>query len=164
MEISIRNLSAVDIPAADKIVMSAFGQSESRLDEMRRYLEIQPDGYFVAEQAGIMLGMVGAIDYGTFAYIGLMVVWPEFQGRGIGRLLMEHLLGWLDQRGTPSLLDATEMGYPLYKKLGFVETDLSSVYIQDQPVEHGASGGPDLQAAVKRPGRAGSFRHAAVWR
>ncbi len=135
MDISIRNLSAVDIPAADRIVMASFGQSESRLDEMRRYLEIQPDGYFVAEQAGILLGMVGAIDYGAFAYIGLMVVWPEFQGRGIGRLLMERLLVWLDQRGTPSLLDATEMGYPLYKKMGFVETDLSSVYIQDQPVE-----------------------------
>ena len=136
MEISIRNLSVADIPAADKIVMSAFGQSESRLDEMQRYLVIQPDGWFVAEQAGLLLGMVGAVDYGAFAYIGLMVVWPEFQGRGIGRLLMERLLGWLDQRGTPSLLDATEMGYPLYKKLGFVETDLSCVYIQARPVEY----------------------------
>jgi GNAT superfamily N-acetyltransferase len=136
MEITIRNMSAADIPAADKIVMSGFGQSESRLEEMRRYLEIQPDGYFVAEQAGLLLGMVGAVTYSAFAYIGLMVVWPEFQGRGIGRLLMERLLGWLDQRGTPSLLDATEMGYPLYQKMGFVETDLSSVYIQDQPVEH----------------------------
>ncbi len=48
---------------------------------------------------------------------------------------MERLLGWLDQRGTPALLDATEMGYPLYKKMGFVETDLSSVYTQKQPVE-----------------------------
>jgi hypothetical protein len=27
------------------------------------------------------------------------------------------------------------MGYPLYKKMGFVETDLSSVYLQDHPVE-----------------------------
>jgi GNAT superfamily N-acetyltransferase len=135
MEFSIRNMSAADIEAADKIVMSGFGQSESRLDEMRRYLEIQPDGYFVAECAGTLLGMVGAIDYGAFAYIGLMVVWPEFQGHGIGGRLMERLLDWLDQRGRPSLLDATEMGYPLYKKLGFVETDLSIVYRQDQPVE-----------------------------
>ena len=47
---------------------------------------------------------------------------------------MERLLGWLDQLGRPSLLDATEMGYPLYKKLGFVEIDLSCVYIQHQPV------------------------------
>jgi GNAT superfamily N-acetyltransferase len=142
MELLIRNMSAADIPAADKIIMSGFGQSESRLEEMRRYLEIQPDGYFVAEQAGILLGMVGAVTYGAFAYIGLMVVWPEFQGRGIGRLLMKRLLGWLDQRGTPSLLDATEMGYPLYKKMGFVETDLSSVYIQDQPVGRQSSASP----------------------
>jgi len=135
MEISIRNLSAVDIEAANKIIQAAFEMPESRVAELQRYLEIQPDGWFVAEQAGILLGMVGAADYGAFAYIGLMVVWPEFQGRGIGRLLMERLLGWLDQRGRPSLLDATEKGYPLYQKLGFIETDLSCVYIQDQPVE-----------------------------
>src|SRR5512136_2677608 len=118
MEISIRNLSAADIEAADRIAQAAFGTPENRVAEMQRFLEMQPDGWFVAEQSGLLLGMVGAVDYGAFAYIGMMVVWPEFQGRGIGRLLMERLLGWLDQRGTPSLLDATEMGYPLYKKLG----------------------------------------------
>jgi predicted N-acetyltransferase YhbS len=135
MELSIRNLSAADIESADKILMAAFETPESRVAELRRYLEIQPDGWFVAEQAGLSLGLVGAVDYGVFAYIGLMAVQPEFQGRGIGRLLMERLLGWLDQRGRPSLLDASEMGYPLYKNLGFVEIDLSSVYIQQQPVE-----------------------------
>jgi GNAT superfamily N-acetyltransferase len=135
MEISIRHLSAADIETADRILMAAFETPESRVAEMRRYLEIQPDGWFVAKQAGVLLGMVGAVDYSVFAYIGLMAVQPEFQGHGIGRLLMERLLGWLDQRGSPSLLDATEMGYPLYKKLGFVETDLACVYIQDQPVE-----------------------------
>ena len=138
MEISIRNLSAADIDTADKIVMAAFGIPERRLAELQRYLEIQPDGWFVAEQAGLLLGMVGAVDYGAFAYIGLMVVRPEFQGHGVGRLLMERLLGWLDQRGMPSLLDATEMGYPLYKKVGFVETDLGCVFAQEQPVEFAA--------------------------
>jgi len=135
MELSIRNLSAADIETADRILKAAFETSESRVAEMRRFLEIQPNGWFVAEQADVLLGMVGAMDYGVFAYIGLMAVQPEFQGHGIGCLLMERVLGWLDQRGTPSLLDATEMGYPLYKKLGFVETDLACVYIQDQPVE-----------------------------
>ncbi len=115
--------------------MAAFETPESRVAEMRRFLEIQPDGWFVAEQAGLLLGMVGAMDYDVFAYIGLMAVQPEFQGHGIGRLLMERVLGWLDQRGTPALLDATEMGYPLYKKLGFIEIDLACVYVQDHPVE-----------------------------
>jgi GNAT superfamily N-acetyltransferase len=135
MELSIRNLSAADIETADRILMAAFETPESRVAEMRRFLEVQPDGWFVAERTDLLLGMVGAMDYGAFAYIGLMAVQPEFQGHGIGRLLMERVLGWLDQRGTPSVLDATEMGYPLYKKLGFVETDLSCVYVQDQPLE-----------------------------
>ena len=134
MNISIRNLSAADIETADRINRAAFEMAESRVAEIGRYLEIQPDGWFVAEQAGVLLGMVGAIDYGNFAYIGMMVVLPELQGQGIGRQLMERLLAWLDLRGTTALLDATEKGYPLYQKLGFVESDLGCVYAQDQPV------------------------------
>jgi GNAT superfamily N-acetyltransferase len=142
MNLAIRNLSTADIESADRIAQAAFEMPESRAAEIGRYLEIQPDGWFAAEQAGVMLGMVGAVDYGNFAYIGMMVVLPEFQGMGIGRLLMEHLLAWLDRRGTPALLDATEMGYPLYKKLGFVESDLGCVYALDEPVACEASDRP----------------------
>src|SRR5512139_2057789 len=134
MNITIRTMSTADINSEDRVNQAAFEMPESRAAEIGRYLEIQPDGWFVAEQAGVLLGMVGAVDYGKFAYIGMMAVLPEFQGRGIGRRLMEHILAWLDSRGTPVLLDATEMGYPLYKKLGFVEIDLGCVYALDQPV------------------------------
>ncbi len=142
MNIAIRTLSATDIDTADRVNQAAFELPESRAAEIGRYLEIQPDGWFVAEQAGVLLGMVGAVDYGKFAYIGMMAVLPEFQGRGIGRLLMEHILTWLDGRGRPALLDATEKGYPLYKKLGFVESDLGCVYALDQPVACAAADRP----------------------
>ena len=142
MNISIRNLVAADIESADRVNQAAFEMPESRAAEIGRYIEIQPDGWFVAEQDGVLLGMVGAVDYGNFAYIGMMAVLPEAQGRGVGRLLMERLLDWLDMRGTPSLLDATEKGYPLYKRLGFVETDLGCVYAQDRALAFEASDTP----------------------
>jgi hypothetical protein len=68
--------------------------------------------------------MVGAVDYGPFAWVGLMGVHAEAQHRGVGSALMQRLLARLDARGTPmALLDATEAGARLYRRFGFVEDD-----------------------------------------
>src|SRR5205085_4302322 len=46
----------------------------------------------------------------------------EQRGRGIGRVLMQHALAFLDARGVRTVrLDATPMGEALYRSLGFVE-------------------------------------------
>jgi GNAT superfamily N-acetyltransferase len=51
------------------------------------------------------------------ATLGLVIVAPDQQGRGIGRMLMERLLDALGPRMT--VLHATPAGQPLYEKLGF---------------------------------------------
>ncbi|HKT96443.1 MAG TPA: GNAT family N-acetyltransferase [Paraburkholderia sp.] len=51
------------------------------------------------------------------ATLGLVIVAPDCQGRGIGRMLMERLLDTLGPRMT--VLHATPAGQPLYEKLGF---------------------------------------------
>ena len=56
-------------------------------------------------------------DVGT---IGLVLVAPERQGRGIGRALMKALIADLAPRAL--MLNATAEGLPLYEKLGFVST------------------------------------------
>jgi GNAT superfamily N-acetyltransferase len=58
-------------------------------------------------------------DVGT---IGLMLVAPECQGRGIGRALMNALIAESGSRAL--MLNATAEGLPLYEKLGFVSTGL----------------------------------------
>lgn len=131
MTISIRNLTDSDLDSADAILASAFGATTSRKDELRRYLTLQPDGWLVAEAGDGPMGMVGAVDYGAFAYIGMMAVLAEMQRRGIGRALMEHVLAWLDARRCPlSLLDATPFGARLYPKLGFVDDDRTETYVR----------------------------------
>ena len=125
----IRPLTPADLEVADRINMAAFGIKESRLVDLRRYLTIQPDGWFLADQSGEDTGMVGAVSYSTSAYIGMLAVLPEHQGKKIGRCLMEYVVSWLDDQGIPTImLDATEKGFPLYLQLGFSESDLAWVY------------------------------------
>ena len=56
-------------------------------------------------------------DVGT---IGLVLVAPERQGRGIGRALMKALIA--DSGSRALMLNATAEGLPLYEKLGFIST------------------------------------------
>lgn len=129
MDVAVRGLTKADIVAADEIFRSAFHTSVDRMADLERYVALQPDGWLLATVQGTPVGLVGAVDYGPFAYIGMMGVRPEFQRRGIGRTLMRRLLAWIDARGTPmALLDASEAGAPMYLQLGFVQEDLACLF------------------------------------
>ncbi|WP_324699913.1 GNAT family N-acetyltransferase [Novosphingobium aerophilum] len=72
----------------------------------------------VAESEGRIVGTTMAWRYApTFATLGMVIVANEFQGRGLGRRMMEAMLGRL--AGCTVLLNATEAGAPLYRKFGF---------------------------------------------
>lgn len=63
---------------------------------------------------------------GPVGVIGNVGVRPEFQRRGLGRLLMTHALSWQRAEGVRSVwLDATPAGRPLYRTLGFVDMSTS---------------------------------------
>src|SRR5690242_7035216 len=126
MMVRIRPLVTADVAAADGVLREAFHTGQSFAGRLRRYLAIQPDGWFAADESGALLGMVGAIDYGRFAYVGMMGVRPERQGRGVGKELLGALLDWLEGRGVPcARLEATDEGRPLYRSLGFVDDGVS---------------------------------------
>jgi predicted N-acetyltransferase YhbS len=134
VNISIRQLAAPDFPEADRIIRSAFRTDDNRLAELERYLTFQTNGFFGAECDGKLTGTVGAVDFGAFAYLGMMAVDPSMQRRGIARALMQYILAWLDTRRCPSiLLDASQYGQPLYADLGFVVEGQSSTFQNDAP-------------------------------
>jgi GNAT superfamily N-acetyltransferase len=84
----------------------------------------------VAEWEGRVVGSIMAWRFGTdFATIGMVIVTPAMQGRGLGRQLMEKMMSRLDGRSI--ILNATEEGVPLYRKLGFVDC---GVVLQHQAV------------------------------
>ena len=126
--LTIRRMADADIAAADEIAGLAFAGTDSRADDLRRYLDLEPEGWLIALDGDAPVGLVGALRYGPFAWVGNMAVRPTAQGRGVGRALMTALLAWLDERGTPTvLLDATPAGAPLYLALGFVDVDRAYV-------------------------------------
>src|SRR5258708_3823310 len=120
MNISIHPLTEAELDAADEVVMAAFNVQRSRKEALRRHLALQPDASFLAKHNDTVIGFVAAINYGTFAYIALMSVHPTMQKCGVGQLLLEHLLAWLDKSAcATTLLDATPLGAPLYGRYGF---------------------------------------------
>lgn len=129
MELEIRVLTEADLDAADLIMRDAFQRTQSSRSELAMYLNLQPDGRFIALVDGAPVGMVGAVDYGPFAYIGSMAVLQTWQRYGFGYRLMEHLLKWLEARGCPmARLDASPAGQHLYPRLGFVTDEQTLVF------------------------------------
>lgn len=73
---------------------------------------------FVAELNGSVIGTAICWKHGPErASLGLVIVSDAYQGRGIGRKLMQMMLEELGSRVT--FLHATPAGQPLYETLGF---------------------------------------------
>src|SRR5258708_4199172 len=86
-----------------------------------RFLNLQTDGCFVAEEDGIAAGTVTTCVFGSVAWIGMMLVEQSRRGHGIGRALMMHALAFLEDKKVRTIrLDATAQGELLYRKFGFL--------------------------------------------
>ncbi|GLU31162.1 GNAT family N-acetyltransferase [Trinickia caryophylli] len=73
---------------------------------------------FAAVEGATLVGTALCWKYGSqTASLGMVIVAPSHQGRGIGRRLTELALEELGSRGT--MLHATPAGRPLYEQLGF---------------------------------------------
>jgi GNAT superfamily N-acetyltransferase len=91
-------------------------------EDWKRFLNGSPSGCFVAEADGKVCGTATTIVYeNRFAWIGMVLVHPEYRSRGFGTRLLERAIQHLDERKVPTLkLDATPQGKPIYERLGFV--------------------------------------------
>jgi predicted N-acetyltransferase YhbS len=104
---------------ADLLSRAAFGPTVSRLVAFPR---TSPYGdVLVAENgAGGAAGAVCCVSFGATGWIGALGVAPEARRHGLGRALTEAAVARLRERGAATvLLFATDMGRPLYERLGF---------------------------------------------
>jgi GNAT superfamily N-acetyltransferase len=115
----IRILEPSDVPQA-LALSQAVGWNQT-CDDWSLVIEMNPAGCFAIEDAGSVVATTTSIRYGTdLAWIGMVLTHPEFRGRGFARALMQRALDHLSDVATVKL-DATEMGAPLYRQLGFVD-------------------------------------------
>lgn len=145
-DLLFQSIGPADAEIAGRIAESAFGPSDSRVDEIRRYLELEPNHWVLALYRGEPAGVLGATDYGPFAYLGMMTVRRELQRRGVGTALMTQVMTWAESEGKNLLrLDATDAGYPLYRRFGFKVVDQATAYRPSQmPWADGTAGPPDM--------------------
>jgi len=118
----LRLLEAEDLPFADSLrALAGWNQT---LEDWRRFLATEPDGCFLAEWDGTPAGTATTTVYGPeLAWIGMVLVHPEYRRRGIGRALLGHCIDHLRQRGVRSIkLDATPEGQLVYQGFGFRAT------------------------------------------
>ena len=129
MSISIRVIAPDDIEIIDDIVTSAFGFADSKAVEIRRYMALEPNYWFLATYRSQPAGVVGATNYGNFTYLGMMTVRQALQRKGIGRSLLQHMLNYSETLGiTRMRLDATVAGYGLYRGFGFEVFDQTLMF------------------------------------
>lgn len=113
-EITYRRMLESDLPAAQQLSLAV--RWPHRLEDWQFVYHLGSG--FVAERDGEIIGTALCWSHGNhYASLGMIIVSPEAQGKGIGRVLMESILGELGERNT--LLFATPAGQPLYERLGF---------------------------------------------
>ena len=118
--IGLRTMTKADIPAGIRLKKIA-GWNQTAAD-WKRFLEASPQGCFVAEHDGRVCGTATTISFeNRLAWIGMVLVDPEYRGQGIGTRLLARAIEYLDDLQITAIkLDATPQGQPLYEKLQFV--------------------------------------------
>ncbi|HEY1650755.1 MAG TPA: GNAT family N-acetyltransferase [Acidimicrobiales bacterium] len=135
--VTFRPMTEADVPAAVAAFDSGFLAMLARhalpvtgnsiQDERRRqvrthhFLETDPDGSWVAEDEGTVVGMSQSFvreDYWMLSQIGML---PGRQGRGLGRELLRLALGHGDPHGPGTIQCSRDpAAMALYTSFGFV--------------------------------------------
>jgi len=153
----IRNMTKKDIPKVIDVLAAAFNDSAFKRKGVQRerkrtinsispYLEIEPEGAFIACSGSKILGALFAHSWGKFGWIGTFGVHPEHQGKGIGKKLIERGLNYLDQRAAVTTLaletmtnSMTNLG--LYSRFGFRPAFLTVKLIREISGDNGNTTG-----------------------
>ncbi|MDM5192941.1 GNAT family N-acetyltransferase [Bacillus hominis] len=85
--------------------------------------------YGVWNERKELIASAAIILYGeTLASIGMVIVHPDYKGRGIGKAITDSCVKSVSTQN-PIMLIATDEGKPLYEKLGFRAVSYISKYI-----------------------------------
>ena len=98
--------------------LARWNQTEQ---DWERLLSLEPVGCFCATIKGEVVGTTTTTTYGSeLAWIGMVLVDPEYRRRGIAKRLLHVALEYLQHANVATIkLDATQDGHPVYEAIGF---------------------------------------------
>ncbi len=90
-------------------------------DDWRMLIDLSPQGCLAIEIDGEIASTTTLTCYGTrLAWVGMVLTRIKHRGHGYAMRLLKESLRVADELGIESVkLDATDLGQPLYEKLGF---------------------------------------------
>lgn len=112
--------------------------SGKKPDLVRKALE-KSDSLVVARRGGALVGLVNALSDGHLVvYYPHLIVHPDYQGKGIGRALMERIMkGYAEIH--QQVLISDDHAEPFYRKLGFTLADgTKPMWIYDRSADGAA--------------------------
>lgn len=119
MTLSLRLMTTDDIELGMRLKGQA-GWNQLAAD-WQRFLELEPDGCFVAEWDGQPVATTTTCRFDSVGWIAMVLVDESFRHRGIATQLVKRALEYLDKWHVRTVrLDATELGRPVYERIGFV--------------------------------------------
>lgn len=132
--LALRPLGHADLPEAVRLSRTAgWNQTES---DWRFMLDQWPLGCTAAVHQGRAIATTCALRYdASYAWIGMVLVDPEFRRLGLARRLMTHAIEYLCA-DTSIMLDATPDGREVYRQLGFEDVETLSRWTANAPQVH----------------------------
>ncbi len=144
--ITVRPLQETELSTADSIVRLAFGTFIGLPEPMsfmgdaayvrNRWLA-DPEAAFAAEADGEIIGSNFATNWGSVGFFGPLTIRPDFWDHGVGKRLMEPIMGLFDKWQTKHAglftFPHSQKHIGLYQRFGFWPRFLTA--IMSKPVE-----------------------------
>lgn len=162
---SVRRMSADDLERVADVAAAAFGRDVGDELGARRWRErlahplgTDPDGAFVAELDGRVIGVAEAIVRERLWILSMFAVQPGIQSGGAGRALLEHAVGYGRETDAGLIVSSNDpRALRLYARAGF---GLQPTLRADGAVDRRAL--PRGQGGVREDGRADDLESLAA--
>jgi GNAT superfamily N-acetyltransferase len=146
----VEPLTPDDLPGCMALAVDRTWQAEEH--KWRLLFELGTV-YGVRDETGAPAGVVVLTRYGDeLAAIGMMLVAARYGGQGMGRRIMTHVLA--EAGGATVFLNSTDMGRPLYERLGFAAVGTTHTFAGELDVPRRAAASrpaePADLAAIRR--------------
>ncbi|MFY9574361.1 MAG: GNAT family N-acetyltransferase, partial [Blastocatellia bacterium] len=121
--------SRLDLAVIHNFLSKSYWAAGRSIETIRRSIEhSMPFGVYAGDQ---QIGFARVItDYATFAWIADVFILDKYQGLGLGKWLMEVIIGHPELQGFRRWVLATKDAHELYRRFGFAELKLPERWME----------------------------------